>query len=178
MSTISRHVKQDFDMPQIQNCVTRYSSPYWCSVPNIRKLACVVPVKKVTDIFCDADDDDDARRQKWSLYVAFAKAGRRHNNKHGDALRLQYFTVLIWLSVREYVADTDGEVRQYVRMWSLTVDGSLSCHIFCNAIRSFDISLIKRSFQFSSHLNVKKARSTKDLFLSKSPLIFIIVLSM
>ena len=27
--------------------------------------------------FCDADD---ARRQKWSLYVAYAKAGRRHKN--------------------------------------------------------------------------------------------------
>ena len=43
-------VKQEVDMPQIQNCVTRYSSPYWCSVPNIRKLACVVPEKKVTEI--------------------------------------------------------------------------------------------------------------------------------
>ena len=64
-------------MPQIQNCITRYSSPYWCSVPNIRKLACVVPEKNVTEIFCDAD----ARRQKWSLYVASAKAGRRHNNE-------------------------------------------------------------------------------------------------
>ena len=37
-------------MPQIQNCITRYSSPYWCSVPNIRKLACVVPEKNVTEI--------------------------------------------------------------------------------------------------------------------------------
>ena len=52
-----------------------HSSPYWCSVPNIRKLACVVPEKNETEIFCDAD----ARRQKWSLYVASAKAGRRHN---------------------------------------------------------------------------------------------------
>ena len=78
---IKSHVKQEVDMLQIQNCVTRYSSPYWCSVPNIRKLTCVVPEKNVTAIFCDADDDDDdARRQKWSLYVASAKAGRRHNN--------------------------------------------------------------------------------------------------
>ena len=32
----------------------------------IRKLACVVPEKNVTEYFCDADDDDDddARRQK------------------------------------------------------------------------------------------------------------------
>ena len=31
---------------------------------NIRKLASVVPEKNVTEIFFDADDDDDARRQK------------------------------------------------------------------------------------------------------------------
>ena len=75
-------VKQEVDMPHIQNCVTRYSSPYWCSVPNIRKLACVVPEKNVPEIFCDADDD--VKRQKWSLYVASAKAGRRHKNiEHG-----------------------------------------------------------------------------------------------
>ena len=36
-------VKQEVHMPQIQKCVTRYSSPYWCSLPNIRKVACVVP---------------------------------------------------------------------------------------------------------------------------------------
>ena len=41
--------KQEVNMPQIQKCVTRYSSPYWCSVPNIRKLACVVPEKNVTE---------------------------------------------------------------------------------------------------------------------------------
>ena len=79
---IQSPVKQEVDMPHIQNWVTRYSSPYWCSVPNIRKLASVVSEKNVTEIFCDADaddDDDDARRQKWSLYVASAKAGRRHN---------------------------------------------------------------------------------------------------
>ena len=73
-------VKQEVDMPQIQKCVTRYSSPYWCSVPNITKLASVVPEKNVTEIFCDADIDD-ARWQKWSLYVASAKAGRRHNKE-------------------------------------------------------------------------------------------------
>ena len=43
---IQSRVKQEVDMRQIQNCVTRYSSPYWCSVPNIRKLACVVPWEK------------------------------------------------------------------------------------------------------------------------------------
>ena len=37
-------------MRQIRNCLTRYSSPYWCSVPNIKKLACVVPEKNVTEI--------------------------------------------------------------------------------------------------------------------------------
>ena len=47
---IQRLVKQEVDMPQIQNCITRYSSPYWCSVPNIRKLACVVPEENVTEI--------------------------------------------------------------------------------------------------------------------------------
>ena len=73
---IQSRVNQEVDMPQIQNCVTRYSSPYWCSVPNIRKLACVVPEKNVTEMFCDADADD-ARRQKWSLYVTYAKAGRQ-----------------------------------------------------------------------------------------------------
>ena len=50
------HVKQEVDMPQIQKCVIRYSSPYWCSVPNIRKLASVVPEKNVTEFFCDVDD--------------------------------------------------------------------------------------------------------------------------
>ena len=44
-------VKQVVDMLQIQKCVTRNSSPYWCSVPNIRKLASVVPEKNVTEIF-------------------------------------------------------------------------------------------------------------------------------
>ena len=79
---IQSGVKQEVDMPQIQNCVTQYSSPYWCSVPNIRKLACVVPENNVTEIFCDADADDDAR---WwiviHIYVASAKAGRRHKNR-------------------------------------------------------------------------------------------------
>ena len=47
---IQSRVKQEVDMPQIQNFVTRYSSPYWCYVPNIRKLACAVPEKNVTEI--------------------------------------------------------------------------------------------------------------------------------
>ena len=47
---IHSRVKQEGDRPLIQNCVTRYSSPYWCSVPNIRKLACVVLEKNVTEI--------------------------------------------------------------------------------------------------------------------------------
>ena len=85
---IQSRVKQEVDKPQIQNCVTRYSSPYWCSVPNIRKLACVVPEKNVTEIFCDADAD--ARRQKWSLYVAYAKAGRRHNNSYLMVISYKY----------------------------------------------------------------------------------------
>ena len=79
---IQSRVKQEVDMPQIQKCVTPYSSPYWCSVPNIRKLACVVLEKNVTEIFCDAD----ARGQKWSLYVASAKAGRRHNKNECPGL--------------------------------------------------------------------------------------------
>ena len=78
VNNIQSPVKQDVDMPQIQKCVTQYSFPYWCSVPNIRKLASVVPEKNVTDIFCNADDN--ARRQKWSLYVASAKGVRRHKN--------------------------------------------------------------------------------------------------
>ena len=45
---IQSRVKQDLDMPQIQNRVTRYGSPYLCSVPNIRKLASVVPEKNLT----------------------------------------------------------------------------------------------------------------------------------
>ena len=44
-------VKQEVDMRQIGNCVTRYSCPYWCSVPNIRKLAYVVSEKNVTENF-------------------------------------------------------------------------------------------------------------------------------
>ena len=47
---IQSRLKQEVDMPQIQKCVTRYSSPYWFSVPNIRKLASVVPEKNVTEI--------------------------------------------------------------------------------------------------------------------------------
>ena len=45
------------------NCPTLYSSPYWCFVPNIRKLAFVVPEKYVTEIIlwpqrslCNAGD--------------------------------------------------------------------------------------------------------------------------
>ena len=139
---IQSRFKQEVDMPQIQNCITQYSSPYWCSVPNNRKLACVVPEKNVTEIILWANlpfhniqscvnrkwtcrrfktalhdtvlhtdalcqisgswpvwflrkmwqnffvtpttttTQDDARRQKWSLYVAYAKAGRRHNNRY------------------------------------------------------------------------------------------------
>ena len=56
---IQRHVKQEIDKPQIQKCVTRYSCPYWCSVPNIRKLVCAIPEINVTEIFCDADDDNN-----------------------------------------------------------------------------------------------------------------------
>ena len=41
-------------------------------MPNIKKLACVVPEKNVTEFFCDANADD-AKRQKWSLYVVSAK---------------------------------------------------------------------------------------------------------
>ena len=48
-------VKQEVDMPQIQKCVIRYSSPYWCSVLNIRKLASVVPEKHVTEIILGAN---------------------------------------------------------------------------------------------------------------------------
>ena len=33
-------------------------------MPNIRKLACVVPEKNVTEIFSDADTDDNARRRR------------------------------------------------------------------------------------------------------------------
>ena len=47
---IQSRVKQEVDMPQIQKCVTRYSSQYWCCVQNIRKLACVVPEKNLTEI--------------------------------------------------------------------------------------------------------------------------------
>ena len=136
---IQSHVNQEVDMPQNQKCVTQYSSPYWCSVPNITKLASVVPEKNVTEIILWANlpmstifkvtsnrkwtccrfknvlhdtvlhtdalcqisrrwlvwfqrkmwqklfvtpmpMQDHARRQKWSLYFASAKAGRRHNN--------------------------------------------------------------------------------------------------
>ena len=81
---IQSRVKQEVDMPQIQECITRYSFLYWCSVPNITKLACVVPEKNVTEFFLwrrrrRKTTQDDARRKKWSLYVASGKAGRRHN---------------------------------------------------------------------------------------------------
>ena len=52
---IQSRVKQEVDMPQIQKCVTQYSSQYWCSVPNIRKLASVVPEKNVTEIILCAN---------------------------------------------------------------------------------------------------------------------------
>ena len=69
---IQSRVKQEVNMPQIQKCVTRYSSPYWCSVPNIRKLASVVPEKNVTEIYCDADD---ARRRKTYMSPPLKRAG-------------------------------------------------------------------------------------------------------
>ena len=47
---IESRVLHEMDMLQIPKCVTRYSSLYWCSVPNIRKLASVVPEKNVTEI--------------------------------------------------------------------------------------------------------------------------------
>ena len=50
IKNILSSVKQEVDMPKIRNCLTRYSSPYWCSVPNIKKLACIVPEKNVTEI--------------------------------------------------------------------------------------------------------------------------------
>ena len=71
---IQSRVKQEVDMLEIQKCVTRYSSPYWCSVPNIRKLACVVLVKNVTEFFCYAnDDDDDARRRKTTEVIPICR---------------------------------------------------------------------------------------------------------
>ena len=59
---IQSRVKQEVDMPQIQKCVTGYSSPYWYFVPNIRKLVSVVPEKNVIEIFCDVYDNDSRRR--------------------------------------------------------------------------------------------------------------------
>ena len=51
LSTIFKDASNmNWCMPQTQNCVTRYSSPYWCSVPNIRKLASVVSEKNMTEI--------------------------------------------------------------------------------------------------------------------------------
>ena len=42
--------KWELDMWQTWNCLTPYSSPFWCSVPNSRKLAYVVFEKNVTEI--------------------------------------------------------------------------------------------------------------------------------
>ena len=50
VQNIQSRVKQEVDMPQIQNCVTRYRSSYLCSEANIRKLASVVPETYVTEI--------------------------------------------------------------------------------------------------------------------------------
>ena len=44
------------------------------------------------NFFCDADDDN-ARRQKWSLYVASVKAGRRHTNNHRSFIVCSSFTL-------------------------------------------------------------------------------------
>ena len=104
---IQSRVKQEVGMRQIQNCVTRYSSPYWCSEPNIRKLTSVVLEKNVTEIIlwvyqkavlsgyrekCDRNffvtptptmttTLDDGW---WSLYVASAIACRRHNKVQSE----------------------------------------------------------------------------------------------
>ena len=42
---IQSRIKKKVEMPQIQKCDTRYSSPYWCSVPNISKPALWFPRK-------------------------------------------------------------------------------------------------------------------------------------
>ena len=63
VKNIQSCVKQEVDMRQIGNCVTRYSCPYWCSVPNIRKLAYVVSEKNVTENFVMLTTQDDARRK-------------------------------------------------------------------------------------------------------------------
>ena len=52
-------IKHEVNMKQIRNCVTIYSFPYWCSVPNIRKLACVVPEKSVTIYFVTTTPTQD-----------------------------------------------------------------------------------------------------------------------
>ena len=91
-------------MPQIQNCVTRYSSPYWCSVPNIRKLASVVPEKNVTEIFCDADADDDARRHKMTEVIPICRLcpqyskSRKTGSGHAADSKMRYtihFSILM-----------------------------------------------------------------------------------
>ena len=69
MKNILSSSKQEVDMRQIQNCLTRYSSPYWCSVPNIRKLAYVVPEKSVTEILW-RQPEDDTRRQIGIPYMS------------------------------------------------------------------------------------------------------------
>ena len=78
---IQSRVKQEVDKPQIQKCITGSilhtdalcqisgSWPVWFQRKMWQKFF-VTPTTK----------QDDARRQKWSLYVASAKAGRRHNN--------------------------------------------------------------------------------------------------
>ena len=56
----SRVKQEDVDMLQIQN-VSHDTVLHTDALPNIRKLACVVPEKNVTEIFCDADDDGRRR---------------------------------------------------------------------------------------------------------------------
>ena len=47
---IQSRVKQEVELLQIQKFVTPYSSPYWCSVRNIRMLASVLSEKNETEI--------------------------------------------------------------------------------------------------------------------------------
>ena len=46
--------KQEVEMRLTWYCLTWYNSLYWSSVPNIRKLTCMVAEKNVTEIYIHA----------------------------------------------------------------------------------------------------------------------------
>ena len=79
MEYFTKSRKQEVDVWQTWKRIPRYGTTYWSCIPNIKAFRYIAAEKTVTENSV-TDDYDDARREKWSLYVAPHFVCRRHKN--------------------------------------------------------------------------------------------------